>query len=166
MKFKLFTKGEPSRRVRNLLIFLTVLVFAAFYFVGYNHPYSEDPDFIEPRLTSVLLIFLLAVFGIALAVAIWALVSAYLKRSRGASTVQGVPAALISTLVAGMTVGIMLISLFAGSATAVVANGKEYQDEPWLKAVNMFVITSVLLMVIAAAAVCISTIWSHYIKRK
>ena len=166
MKCKLFAKGEPSRRVRNLLIFLTIVVFIAFYLVGYNHPYSEDPDFIEPRLTSVLLIFILVVVGLAVAVAVWALATAYFKRSRGANAAYGVPAALISTLVAGMTVGIMLVSLFAGSATAVVANGKEYQDEPWLKAVNMFVITSVLLMVIAAAAVCFSTIWSHFIKRK
>ncbi len=166
MRFNLFTKGEPSRRVRNVIILLAVIVFAAFYLVGYNHPFSEDPDFIEPRLTSVLLIFLISVCVFAVAVAIWAVVRTFFKRGRASNDTLGVSPAVISTVVAVVTVAILAISFLAGSATAVVVNGQEYNDETWLKAVNMFVITSVFLMVLATAAVCLSTIWSHFIKRK
>ena len=48
-----------SQRVLYLLIALTVMVFALFYFVAYDRPFADDPSFNAPLFTDLLLVFML-----------------------------------------------------------------------------------------------------------
>ena len=52
-----------SQRVLFAIIAVTAVVFALFYLVGFNHPFPDDPDFNEPRLTDVLLWLMAGVRG-------------------------------------------------------------------------------------------------------
>ena len=61
-------REDASHRVLYAIITLTVVIFAAFFLIGFDHPFSENPDFIEPRLTTVLLVFMLLVVLLAVGV--------------------------------------------------------------------------------------------------
>ena len=157
-----FAKAKPSYRVFYVIMVLTLVIYAAFYLIGYSHPYSENPDFIEPRLTSVLLWFMIAVVVLAVGVTIWAVCKSLGRRGKGARKADGLPVALISGGVALVTVVILLLSYLAGPSGSLNVNGNEYSDVKWLKAANMFVFSSLTLMAIASVSVIIATIRSHF----
>ena len=150
MRIPGWPKGEASRKVLYLLVTITVVVFALFYLVGYNHPWAEDPDFIEPRLTSVLMVFAILVLLMAVLVTAWAVVRTMRRRRNAKADSHGVPAALI----------------LMGASSAIMVNGEEYHEEGWLKAANMFVLSSIILIVVATAVVAIATIRTYLNNRK
>ena len=160
-----FRGEDTSHRVLYVIIALTVVVFAAFFLIGYDHPFAEDPDFIEPRLTSVLLVFMILIVLLAVGVTVWAIVSAMRKRGKADKTVNRLPVALISTSVVVGTMAVMIVAFLVGSNSAVNVNGKAYDNPTWLRVADMFVISALVLMVLATAAVAIATIRSHF-KRK
>lgn len=166
MRIPGWPKGGVSRKVLFLLVTITVVIFTLFYFVGYSHPWAEDPDFIEPRLTTVLIIFVFLVLALAVGVTAWAVISAMLKRGRKDNTSHRVPVTIIAICVVAFTVMLLGISFAIGSSSAITINGKEYQEAGWLKAADMFVITSLVLMVIATAAVAFASIKSYLNNRK
>ena len=49
---------QPAERIARwvflALIVLTAIVFGAFYLIGFNRPYADDPNFNAPLLTNVL----------------------------------------------------------------------------------------------------------------
>ena len=166
MRIPGWPKGNASRKVLYLIVTATVVIFTLFYFVGYSHPWAEYPDFIEPRLTTVLLIFVFLVLALAVIVTIWAVLSAIRKKGKGEKKSNGVPVVLITTVILVFTVVLLAGSFLAGSSTAVQVNGKEYAEEGWLKAADMFVISSLVLMVLATAAVAFAAIRSYLNNRK
>lgn len=158
-------REDASHRVLYAIITLTVVIFAAFFLIGYDHPFSENPDFIEPQLTTVLLVFMLLVVVLAVGVTLWAVISAMKKRGKADKTVNRVPVALISTSVVVGTMLVMVVAFLLGSSSAISVNGKEYDQPTWLRVADMLVISALVLMVIATTAVAIATIRSHF-KRK
>lgn len=166
MRIPGWPKGDASRKVLYLIMTVTVVIFALFYFMGYSHPWAEDPDFIEPRLTTVLIIFVFLVMALAVAVTIWAVIAAIRKRGRVSNTSHKVPVMVIAVGVVTFTVVLLVISFAIGSSSAVMVNGKAYKEEGWLKAADMFVITSLVLMVIATGAVALAAIRSYLNNRK
>ena len=89
MKWFGLSKDDIPQRVLRVLLALTVVVFMAFFLIGYSHPYAENPDFIEPKLTSVLLLFMLLVVMGAVAATIWAIVSSMRRRNGTSRTTTG-----------------------------------------------------------------------------
>ncbi|MBO4820100.1 MAG: hypothetical protein J5548_01355 [Prevotella sp.] len=166
MRLPGWPKGNVSRQVLYLLVTVTVVIFALFYFVGYSHPWAEDPDFIEPRLTTTLIIFVFFVLALALAVTVWAVFSAIRKRGRKDNTSHRVPVTIITIGMVAFIVILLGVSFVIGSSSAITVNGKAYEEAGWLKAADMFVISSLVLMVIATAAVAFATIKSYLNNRK
>ena len=165
MKLFRLSKGNIPQRVLRLMLALTVVVFLAFFLIGYSHPYSEDPDFIEPRLTSTLLIYMLLIFVVAIGVTIWAVVSALRKRT-SSKVADGVPATTIAIAVVVLTALTMVVSFLAGSASSMQVNGSDYENGTWLRAADMFVLSSIGLMIVATAVVAVATIRSHFKNRR
>ena len=161
-----FRKLDVSHRVLRIIIALTVVVFAAFFLIGYNHPFAEDPDFIEPRLTPLLLCFVFLVLILAVGATVWAVWMSLRKRRSQPLASNGVNASRIAIAVAITTALMMLVSFLAGSTAAISVNGQDYGEPEWLKVVDMFVFTSLALMVLATLAVAVSTIRSHFRKKK
>lgn len=166
MRIPGWSQGGVSHKVLFLLVTFTVVIFTLFYFVGYSHPWPEDPDFIEPRLTTALIIFVFLILALAVVVTAWAVIAAIRKRGRKDITSHRVPVTIITISVVAFTVVLLGISFALGSSSAIAINGKEYQEAGWLKAADMFVITSLVLMVIATAAVAFATIKSYLNNRK
>ena len=143
-----------SQRVLYLLISLTVLVFLLFYCVGYDHPFADNPSFNAPLFTDLLLIFMPLLALLALGLSIWAVVrSVYRLRGGGNEIENNVPAARISWSVVLGTVGIVIVSFLLSSGRAMRVNGYPYGDWFWLKTADMFIYTSVILLLVAIGSV-------------
>ncbi|MBO4658488.1 MAG: hypothetical protein J5637_02575 [Prevotella sp.] len=156
---------KGSQRVLFAIIAVTAVVFAAYYLIGFNHPFPDDPDFNEPRLTDVLLWLMAAVVLFAIATAVWAIAVAVKRQKNQARMVNRVPVAVISSVVVAITVGILVVAFLMGSSDGVVVNGKQYADSMWLKAADMFVIASVAMIVLSVGLVAFSSIRSYLNKR-
>ena len=66
-----------SHAVLVVLVVITVIVFAAFWLVGFNMPFMDDPRFNAPLLTDVVIAFvylmlLLAIMAVVLHMSGWA----------------------------------------------------------------------------------------------
>ena len=161
MKLPGWHGGGLSHKILYALVAVTLVVFVLFYFVGYNHPYSENPDFIEPRLTVAVIVLAMAISFLALGVTAWAVVMALKKKGKAQKKIHGINAALISTVVVAFTTLLLVASFLVGSSEAINVNGKEYNDNIALRGADMFVLSSVIMMVVDAAAVAWGTIKSH-----
>ncbi len=158
--------GPFSKKVLRIIVALTVVLYVAFFLIGYNHPFADNPDFTEPRLTSLLLGFVFLVLFIALAVTAWAVCSSIRKRDTQVKSIERRAASKMVAAVIALTAVIMLVSFWMGPTAAMSVNGKEYADTSGLRMADMFVATSLALMVIAALAVAISSIRSHFSRRR
>ena len=157
---------DLSHRFLVTMIVITAVVFVAFYLIGYEHPFSEDPDFIEPLLTPVLLGLMILVVVLAVGVTLWAVFVTLRKRKGAPHVVDGIPVATISMTVTIVTVVIMILAFLLGSSSALKVNGDVYADPKWLRVADMFVISSIALMCIATAVVAIASIRTHLKNRK
>lgn len=154
-----------SQRVLFAIIAVTAVVFALFYLIGFNHPFPDDPDFNEPRLTDVLLWLMAGVVLFALCTAIWAVVVAVKRRKNQARVVNRIPVAVISLVVVAVTVAILVVAFLLGSSQVVEVNGKQFADALWLRTADMFVIASVAMVVLAVLLVAFATVRSYLNKR-
>ncbi len=159
-------KGTASQRVLRIIVMLTVVVYLAFFLIGYNHPYAEDPDFIEPRLTSVLIFFALLVVVLAVAVTAWAMLSDFRKRASLAKADRRLPTSRLVAIIVALIIAMMMVSYWVGSTAAITVNGKDYADTTKLRLADMFVFTSLALMAIAAVAAAVSTIRSQFRRKR
>lgn len=144
---------KVSQSVFYLLMTLVVVVFGLFYLVGYEHPYEDNPDFNAPLLTGLLVTFMIALLVVAVAVAVVAALRS-LRNMRGRSGEHnGIPAMRIAVGVGAGTLCVMLLAFAFASTDAVSVNGVRFADGLWLRMAEMFVDTSLVLLVVAMAGV-------------
>ncbi|MDO4160970.1 MAG: hypothetical protein Q4D41_10975 [Prevotellaceae bacterium] len=144
---------KKSTAVLYILVTLTVLVFGAFFFIGFDTPYEEDPTFNAPMLTDAVLIFIYLLIILASALAVIAIVRGIKTRDRSADVINNIPATRIMFCTFGLLVACMAITLLLGSSEPVMVNGIKYIDTFWLKATDMFINTMIILLVIAICGV-------------
>lgn len=65
---------------------MVVIVFGAFFLIGYDVPYEDDPSFNAPLLTDAVLVFMYVLVSGAVLLAV-AAVAVGLRRSGGSSSV-------------------------------------------------------------------------------
>jgi amino acid transporter len=150
---KNWSTEKIASRVLYLLIGLSVLVFAAFYLIGFNRPYEEDPNFNAPMLTDLLLVFMYLLVLVTMAIAAWAVVRSLRYHRKEESMENGVPTAKISYATVIITAISLVLTFIFGSSSTMSINGHPYSDAFWLKTADMFVNTSIILMLLAVAAV-------------
>lgn len=142
-----------SRLVLYILAVVAVLVFCAFYFIGYDNQYEENPVFNAPMLTGVLVGFLIMLVVIALAVSVLAVMIGLKERDRGDAVVNGIHVARNCYLVAAFTLMVMLLAFMSGSSSGIIVNGKVFTNVMWLKVADMFVISSLVMILAALGAI-------------
>lgn len=147
-----------SSRVLMVLVGIIAVAFGAFYLIGYDNPYEENPSFNAPKLTNVILIisYLLIIGTILLTV--FSLVMAFRNRNKSAAVVNNVPAARISYIVSGSVVLLLVLTFLFGSSAPMTINGKQYAQTLWLKTADMFIFTALAMLVAAIAAVAYSSL--------
>lgn len=150
-------QGRPSDKVSGrvlaVLIAFSALLFAAFYLVGYDMPYIGNFNFNAPLLTDALLIYIYILGALAVTVAIVSMVHGLKSHSSSIYGTNGVPARKIAFGTAGLLVGSMAVTFAFGSSAPLRINGMTFAETGWLKLTDMFIGTSVILGLVAVAAV-------------
>lgn len=167
MKFKNiknWSSEKISQRVFYLLVGVSVLVFALFFFVGYDMPFEENPDFNAPLFTNLLLGLMVVLLVAAFVLAIVSVVNGYRKTLRGETMQNGIPENKIFRFTWLGTLLLLILTFLLGSSTPLSVNGEEFNDWTWLKASDMFVYTSIILLVLAVASVIFGA--TRYIRKK
>ena len=160
-----WTNERIARTAFYAIVALAAVVFLLFYIWGFSKPYSYDPNFKDPKFTPLVLGFVAFVVVVALTVAVWAVVSTARRKGKTESVVNGIPVARIALSVAAVTFVVMLVTFLAGSSTAINANGKPYTNAIMLKGADMFVISSVVMLILAAAAAFYGMWHSHQVDK-
>ena len=153
---KQYAPERVSRAVFFVVLGLSLLMFAAFYLVGYSRQSDQVLGFNEPTLTGALINFVLLLVVAVLAVVVWAVVSAVRQADKARWSANGIPAGTIVIAVVGLTLLVLLVSLLLSSSSPVLINGQAYTNKVWLKLSGMFVSTAVVMLLLATLAVGVS----------
>ena len=148
-----------SRVVLMALVASSVLLFLAFFAIGYHRPYPDAPTFNAPLLTDVLLVFMLLVVMGAVGIGLWMMGRARKVHVHDEKVVNGIPVVRNAYLLSGSVAALLLLTYLLGSATPIQINGHPFSDGFWLRVADMFVWTTVVLVIVAVAIVG----W-HYVK--
>lgn len=151
-KSKLKTE-QISTRLLYALIGVAVVVFALFYLVGYDTPYIFDPDYKAPLFTGLLLVFIYLLVAVAVGVAAVSVWHGLKQRDKGELTVNGIPAGKIAVGTAALLVLSLVLTFALGGSSPITVNGKVFADGFWLRLTDMFINTTIVLVIVAAAAV-------------
>ncbi|WP_314312971.1 hypothetical protein [Hoylesella marshii] len=158
------TTEQLSQYVLYLLIALSLLVFGAFYLVGYDHPFAENPVFNAPLLTDAVLVLVGLLLISTVTLTVYTIVTTLRHRHRTASDDNGIPSIRLSYGIAGLTLLLLVVTFLAGSPNALQINGHTYTDTLWLKTADMFVVTGSMLIVLAVATVIFGA--TRYYRKK
>lgn len=139
-----------SQRVLYVITALSAVVFSAFYLIGFDAPFDGGPSFNAPVLTDVLLGFMWFLLAVAVIVAIVAVVRGVQRANRDEGLTNGIPARRITCITYGTTAVILVLTFVFGSTQAMTVNGQTFADTFWLRMSDMFVSSSLLLLVLAA----------------
>ncbi len=147
----------PAERLSTMVLYVLVAVaaavFALFYLVGFDTPYADDPQFNAPLFTDVVLGLLFLSLLLGCVAAGFSLIHAWKLRDKISRTVNNIPARRITAYTFGGVVACLAVTFLMGSSAPVVVNGTSYSNVFWLKATDMFVNTSLVLIIVAAAGV-------------
>lgn len=144
---------QVSTRVLYALVVLIVLVFGAFFLVGYDVPFEDNPEFNAPRLTDLVLVFMYVLVAAAVVLAVAAVAAGAKMGGKSQAVVNNIPAARISLFTAALLVLCLAVTFLLGSSEPVLVNGVKFTDTFWLKATDMFINTSFVLLGLAVLGV-------------
>lgn len=163
-KMRKYSTERISQSFFYVLMTISVLAFVLYYLVGFNTPSLEDPNFTAPLLTDVLLVLMIVALVVSIAVTAVAVFVGLRKRNPDDRTVNGVPASLISWITVGVTFALLVVTFLLGSTRAMTINGREYADVVMLKLSDMFVSSSLVMILLAVGTVLFG--YTRYIRRR
>ncbi|HEY9544021.1 hypothetical protein, partial [Prevotella sp.] len=157
MKLKqifLWPAEKLSQRVLYVLMGFVAVVFFLFYFVGYDMPYWESPDFNAPFFTDGVLWLSIFFVVVALALIIGRCVID-VKKARGAGNgyENNVPVRKLNRYLWLSLLAVVVLTAVFASSRPLTINGAEYTDGLWLKTADVFIYTGAALLVAAFGAV-------------
>lgn len=162
-KWKSLPTEKLSSRVFYPLVVLCVLVFALFWFVGYDRVFADNPNFNDPLFTDVLLVlaYLLTLASVGLGA--WSAYHTISLRGKSESLNNNIPVKKIGYSVVLGSLALMILTFVFGSAHAMSVNRVVFSDWFWLKLSDMFINTSLILLLVAIGAVVFGA--TRYIRR-
>ena len=102
---------------------------------------------ISPFYADVILWLMYLVVAVAMIVTAYSVWHGMRNRRKGDDIINGVPAGRIGWCVAIGFVVCMVLTFLLGSSEPVVTNGQPFADAFWLKVTDMFIYTSILLII-------------------
>ena len=102
---------------------------------------------VSPFFADVMLGLMYLVVAIALGVTAYSVWHGLRNRRKGDDVINRVPAGRIGWCVAIGLVVCMVLTFLLGSSDPLVTNGVRFTDMLWLKATDMFIYTSTLLII-------------------
>ena len=104
-------------------------------------------------IADLLLWAMYAMLFVAIAAVVVSLVRSVRSRQRGDGLTNGIAEGRIAWMMFGFTVLLLVVTFLLGSSEPLLINGHKYADTFWLKATDMLLCSSVVLGVLAVAAV-------------
>ena len=150
---------HTSRVARTTLWALMAVVAVAwllFFIVGYNRTSPDDPRFTAPLFTDAVIVVVMAFLIMGITALCWAVVSGLRRGDAESRVTFGVPTARIAMGTAGITLLVLLASFLFSSTAPILINGAEYDNAFWLRCAGMFVVTIIVMLAVAGAAVAFS----------
>ena len=102
---------------------------------------------VSPFFADVMLGLMYLMVAVALGVTAYSVRHTLRTRQQGDDIVNGVPAGRIGWCVAIALVVCLVITFLLGSSSPVITNGVRFTDTFWLKTTDMFIYTSILLII-------------------
>ncbi len=147
-----WTAGRVSRLFLYVMTALIAVVFLLFYFVGYDAPAMWDERYNSPVLTDFVM-FLIIILFVGACVAVVYSAHHTIRKVHSPAVINGIHGRRITWSVAGGVVLLMAVMFFVLPADRLLANGKVYDEELWIRITNMFVASSSLLIFIGISAI-------------
>lgn len=142
-----------SSRALYIIVGIAAIVFGLFYLIGYDRPFDDDPNFNAPLFTDAVIILMELLILCGIATAAYAVWHTLKVRGHSERIVNGIPVKRLTYSVTIATATIMLLTFLIGSSKPMTINGTLYTETFWLKESDMFVYTSIILIIAAAGAV-------------
>ncbi len=148
-----WSEEKISSAILIILIMLSAIMFVVFFSSGYNEPWEENTEFINPAHTDNLINFMFFIGGTA-CVAVFASML-WFARCRGhvLNVTGGIPAGKISAAVVSLLIISLIVTYVTSSNTAIIINGRSYNETSWLCLTDMFIHTTEILLGVAVLAV-------------
>ena len=165
LKFQ-FSKSKSAEKISQqifyVMIALAVIVFALFFLVGYDMPFEENPDFNAPLFTDVLIALMWIFLAVGVGLAIYSVVKDY-RRGKSEAVVNGIPVRRIFRFTWIGTLVALVLTFALGSSAPMLINGEHFADWFWLKVSDMFVVTSVVMLLAGIGTVIFGA--TRYIRK-
>ncbi len=139
------------------------MVFALFWLVGFDRPFDENPNFTAPIFTDWLLILSYLLVIATMGLGFWSVYRSLRQNGKGESYDNNIPVKKIGYTIGIGSLVLLVLSFLLGSSDTMTINGVKYADWFWLKISDMFIYTSLILMLLAIGAVIYGA--TKYIRR-
>ena len=116
----------------------------------------DTNSIISPVVADIMLWLMYIAMAVAIGVTLLSVINRLRLRTKDDEIINGVPQKRVARTVAVAFVACMAITYLAGSTTPVTTNGQLFADTFWLKATDMFIYTTVILIVGCFAGVVVS----------
>lgn len=150
---KRLSSEQISTRVLYVMLAVIVLLFGAFFMIGYDVPFEDDPVFNAPIFTDTVLVFIYILVLVTVIITAFSVFQSIRKRDKASDVINNIPAARIVWLTTGLTAACLLLTFLFGASEPVSVNGVQYSDMFWLKATDMFINTASILLFVAVCGV-------------
>lgn len=161
-------KNRPTEKISSRLLYYiigaTAVIFLLFWFIGYDRPFEDNPNFNAPLFTDAVLGLMLVMVLGAIIISLWTVWRSLKIRGKGEQTVNNIPAKKISYTITGGVLVILLLTFLFGSSDPMEINGMEYTDAFWLRTADMLINTIIIIIIAAAIAVLLGA--TNYYRRK
>lgn len=144
---------QTANRIFYLLIGITAVVLLLFRLIGYDIPYDENPDYNAPLLTGTLINYILLLMAAAFIAAIASGIRSMRMNRRENRIVNNIPAHRIAVATVAGTALLMAMTFALSSTSPLTINGTEYSNSFWLRTAGMFILSSIIMIAVAIAAV-------------
>lgn len=111
---------------------------------------------VSPFFADLMLWLMYLAIAVALGVTVYSVWHGMRTRRKGDDIINGVPAGKIGWCVAIGFVVCLVVTFLLGSSDPVVTNGQRFADAFWLKVTDMFIYTSILLIIGCFVSVFVS----------
>lgn len=111
---------------------------------------------VSPFLADLMLGLMYLMLAAALLVTAYSVWHTLRHRQKGDDVINGVPAGRIGWCVVIAVVLCMVVTFLLGSSSPVVTNGQLFTDAFWLRLTDMFIYTSILLIIACFVSAIVS----------
>lgn len=164
MNIRKWSAEKISHVVLLSIVGISAVVFLLFYCVGYNMPSMWNENVNSPLFTDLVMVLMIVLFLAAVVIAVYSKISS-MRKNHADAIVNGINGKRITRLVSFGVIVVMALSYLPSPSDDVIVNGKLYDDALWLRLTNMFVVTSILLIVFGVVIICFASIVNRRIRK-